>query len=54
MSNKIPVGVRGATEAVGQGIPERLGRMTVKACEPGLDCRLVFSGLDASVAGEVA
>ncbi|HVF91643.1 MAG TPA: aspartate-semialdehyde dehydrogenase [Blastocatellia bacterium] len=91
MSNKIPVGVLGATGAVGQKfvklleghpwfelvelaasdrsagktyaeatswrqytpVPENIGNMTVKACEPGLDCRLVFSGLDASVAGEV-
>lgn len=91
MSNKIPVGVLGATGAVGQKfvklleghpwfeltelaasdrsagktyeeatswrqytpIPEGLRRRTVKACEPGLDCKLVFSGLDASVAGEV-
>ncbi|HKG21234.1 MAG TPA: aspartate-semialdehyde dehydrogenase [Blastocatellia bacterium] len=91
MSNKIPVGVLGATGAVGQKfvklleghpwfelvelaasdrsagktyaeatswrqytrIPENIRGLTVKTCEPGLDCRLVFSGLDASVAGEV-
>ncbi|HYP25307.1 MAG TPA: aspartate-semialdehyde dehydrogenase [Blastocatellia bacterium] len=91
MSNKIPVGVLGATGAVGQKfvklleghpwfelvelaasdrsagksyeeatswrqytkIPENLRRRTVRPCEPGLDCKLVFSGLDASVAGEV-
>jgi aspartate-semialdehyde dehydrogenase len=90
MPNKIPVGVLGATGAVGQKfvklleghpwfdlvelaasdrsagksyeeavnwrqytkIPENIRKRTVKACEPGLDCRLVFSGLDASVAGE--
>ena len=88
---KIPVGVLGATGAVGQKfvallenhpwfelaelaasdrsagksyrdatvwrqyqpIPERLKDQTVKPCEPALDCRVVFSGLDSSVAGEV-
>ncbi|HEX8087712.1 MAG TPA: aspartate-semialdehyde dehydrogenase, partial [Blastocatellia bacterium] len=34
-------------------IPDRIKDKTVKPCEPGLDCRVVFSGLDASVAGEV-
>ena len=91
MSNKIAVGVLGATGAVGQKfvalledhpwfeltelaasdrsagksykdatawrqykpIPERLKNQTVKACEPTLDCRVVFSSLDSSVAGEV-
>src|SRR6185436_8555751 len=91
MSGKIPVGVLGATGAVGQKfvtlledhswfelvelaasdrsagksyseattwrqykpIPESLRQKTVKPCEPALDCRVVFSGLDASVAGEV-
>jgi aspartate-semialdehyde dehydrogenase len=88
---KIPVGVLGATGAVGQKfvallenhpwfeltelaasdrsagksyrdatvwrqyqpIPERLKDRTIKPCEPALDCRVVFSGLDSSVAGEV-
>lgn len=88
---KIPVGVLGATGAVGQKfvklldahpwfdltelaasdrsagksykdatiwrqytpIPERLKNAVVKPCEPTLDCRVVFSGLDSSVAGEV-
>src|SRR5919199_1813851 len=91
MANKIPVGVLGATGAVGQKfvklledhpwfeltevaasdrsagraykeatawrqytpIPEQVKAKQVKACEPGLDCRVVFSGLDSSVAGEV-
>src|SRR5258708_17746137 len=91
MSNKIPVGVLGATGAVGQKfvallenhpwfeltelaasdrsagksyreatvwrqyqpISERLKDRTIKPCEPALDCRVVFSGLDSSVAGEV-
>jgi len=91
MSNKIPVGVLGATGAVGQKfvtllenhpwfdltelaasdrsagksykeatvwrqyepIPERLKDLTVKPCEPALDCRVVFSSLDSSVAGEI-
>jgi aspartate-semialdehyde dehydrogenase len=34
-------------------IPDQIKDKTVKPCEPGLDCRVVFSGLDASVAGEV-
>jgi aspartate-semialdehyde dehydrogenase len=34
-------------------IPERLKATKVKPCEPTLDCRVVFSGLDSSVAGEV-
>jgi aspartate-semialdehyde dehydrogenase len=91
MANKIPVGVLGATGAVGQkfvkllerhpwfeltelaasdrsagkpykeavawrqytAIPEQVKDRAVKNCEPGLDCRVVFSGLDSSVAGEV-
>jgi aspartate-semialdehyde dehydrogenase len=91
MPEKIPVGVLGATGAVGQKfvrlleghpwfeltelaasdrsagktygeatswrqyapIPERLRDRKVKPCEPALDCKLVFSGLDSSVAGEV-
>jgi aspartate-semialdehyde dehydrogenase len=89
--NKIPVGVLGATGAVGQKfvklledhpwftvtelaasdrstgkpyqeatnwrqyspIPDVLKTKVVKPCEPNLDCKIVFSGLDASVAGEV-
>ena len=91
MSRKIPVGVLGATGAVGQKfvkllenhpwfeltelaasdrsagktysdatvwrqytpIPSRLKDRIVRPCEPNLACRLVFSGLDSSVAGEV-
>jgi aspartate-semialdehyde dehydrogenase len=91
MSTKIPVGILGATGAVGQKfvklledhpwfettelaasdrsagkpykeatvwrqyspIPESLGEKPVKPCEPNLECKVVFSGLDASVAGEV-
>lgn len=91
MSNRIPVGVLGATGAVGQKfialledhpwfeltelaasarsvgkpykeatawrqykpIPERLSDKIVKPCEPILDCKVVFSGLDSSVAGEI-
>ncbi|HKY03684.1 MAG TPA: aspartate-semialdehyde dehydrogenase [Blastocatellia bacterium] len=91
MTNKIKVGVLGATGAVGQKfvallenhpwfeltelaasdrssgkpykeaanwrqytpIPESVKDLRVKPCEPGLQCRVVFSGLDASVAGEV-
>jgi aspartate-semialdehyde dehydrogenase len=91
MSNKIPVGVLGATGAVGQKfvtllenhpwfeltelaasdrsagksyqeattwrqykpIPEPLKDRLVNPCEPTLDCKVVFSGLDSSVAGEI-
>lgn len=34
-------------------LPKSVGELIVKECEPGLDCRVVFSGLDSSVAGEV-
>lgn len=34
-------------------LPERLARMPVVPCAPGLPCRLVFSALDAAVAGEI-
>ncbi len=33
-------------------IPERVANLTVKTLESSLDCKLLFSGLDASVAGE--
>ena len=38
---------------VGGNIPDRIRNMKIKKCEPNLDCQLVFSGLDAGVAGEV-
>ena len=34
-------------------IPSELAGLTVQACEPNLDCRVVFSGLDSSVAGPI-
>jgi aspartate-semialdehyde dehydrogenase len=34
-------------------IPPRVARLRVKKCVPNLDCRLVFSALDSSVAGPV-
>jgi aspartate-semialdehyde dehydrogenase len=34
-------------------LPERIRHLSVKPCRPELDCRIVFSGLDAAVAGEV-
>lgn len=34
-------------------IPEKISTMEVKECVPNLDCKIVFSGLDASVAGEI-
>ncbi len=91
MTSKIPVGVLGATGAVGQkfilllsrhpwfeiralaasdrsagqryqdavswkqaaDLPESVRGMEVKTCAADLDCPIVFSGLDSSVAGEV-
>lgn len=38
---------------VGPDIPERVKKMTVKPVEPGLDCKIVFSAMDASVAGPI-
>ncbi|MCI0696744.1 aspartate-semialdehyde dehydrogenase [candidate division KSB1 bacterium] len=34
-------------------LPEHIGRLPMKPCRAALDCRIVFSGLDAAVAGEV-
>lgn len=34
-------------------IPINVKDLIVKQCEPNLNCKLVFSGLDASVAGEI-
>jgi aspartate-semialdehyde dehydrogenase len=34
-------------------LPQELAEMEVSACQPGLPCRVVFSGLDSSVAGEI-
>ncbi len=34
-------------------IPEQVAKQTVRACVPDLPCRIVFSGLDANVAGEI-
>jgi len=34
-------------------IPTKVGSMMVKECKPGLDCRIVFSALDASIAGSI-
>ena len=89
--DKIPVGILGATGAVGQKfillladhpwfeiqelaasqrssgnrygdvvnwkqstpIPESVRSMMVKECQPNLQCKLAFSGLDSSVAGEI-
>jgi len=90
-TQKIPVGILGATGSVGQRflellsnhpwfevvelaasdksagkkyseatnwimqspLPEKFANMTVKKCEPNFDAKIVFSGLDASVAGEI-
>lgn len=32
---------------------EKIGSMQISACLPNWDCRIVFSGLDSSVAGEI-
>lgn len=34
-------------------IPDRIAQMTLQPCEPSLDARVAFSGLDSSVAGEI-
>jgi aspartate-semialdehyde dehydrogenase len=34
-------------------MPENIKNIVVKKCEPDLECKVVFSGLDASIAGEV-
>jgi len=34
-------------------LDERIGSIIVKDSKPGLDCKIVFSGLDSSVAGEI-
>lgn len=34
-------------------IPDNISNKIVKKCEPNLDCKLVFSGLDSNVAGEI-
>lgn len=34
-------------------LPAQIAAMPVQPCEPNLRCRIVFSGLDASVAGEI-
>jgi len=34
-------------------IPPQIAEMTVSPCKPDLPCRIVFSGLDASVAGDI-
>lgn len=37
----------------GASLDSRLAEMVVSPCEPALPCRIVFSGLDSSVAGEI-
>ncbi|MBD3290943.1 aspartate-semialdehyde dehydrogenase [candidate division KSB1 bacterium] len=34
-------------------IPETVADLTIRTCEPELPCKIVFSGLDASVAGDI-
>lgn len=34
-------------------MPQQIENIIVKKCEPTLDCKIVFSGLDSSIAGEV-
>lgn len=34
-------------------LPAKLAEMPIQACTPSFPCRLVFSGLDSSVAGEI-
>lgn len=42
-----------ATWFSGSQLDPRMSQMRVSACEPTLPCRVVFSGLDSSVAGEI-
>ena len=34
-------------------LPKKIAEYTVKECKPDLDCRIAFSGLDSSVAGDI-
>lgn len=38
---------------VSSDIPKKAGKMIVRECRPNLDCRIVFSALDSSVAGPI-
>jgi aspartate-semialdehyde dehydrogenase len=38
---------------VSDEIPEQVANIEVKKCEPDLDCKVAFSGLDSNIAGEV-
>jgi len=35
------------------GLPQKIGEIEVQKCEPILKSKVVFSGLDSSVAGKV-
>ncbi len=34
-------------------LPEKAGKLLLKPCEPGVDCKIIFSALPAAVAGDV-
>ena len=38
---------------VSDKVPEKVANIVVKKCEPNLNCKVAFSGLDSSIAGEV-
>ena len=38
---------------ISSNIPDYAKNLIVKECKPQLDCKLIFSGLDSSVAGEI-
>lgn len=38
---------------IGSEIPEKIANMKVKECNPNLNCSIVFSALDAEVAGQI-
>ena len=38
---------------IGSEIPDRVANIKVKECIPNLDCKIVFSALDATVAGQI-
>lgn len=39
--------------AMAKPLPKKIAEMVVSPCTPNLGCRIAFSGLDASVAGEI-
>jgi aspartate-semialdehyde dehydrogenase len=42
-----------AIRGMGSALPQKIGKMVISPCVPSLPCKVVFSGLDSSVAGEI-